>query len=129
VAPPRLSVWIRFPAAGIDQVTSQALVAHASARYLMGTTMLPHSGVGERMAHRAFSTGIIEHTVSFHEKVDLDGWLLVHQESAYAGRGRAYGTGQVFDAAGALLASFSQEALMRPFPEGHSVEGREATVL
>ena len=129
VAPPRLAVWVRFPAPGRDQVTSQALVAHATARYLMGTTMLPHPGVGERMAHRSFSTGIVEHTVSFHEPVDVDRWLLISQESTYTGRGRAYGVGQVFDAGGAMLASFSQEALMRPFPEGHSVEGREATVL
>ncbi|HLY82766.1 MAG TPA: acyl-CoA thioesterase domain-containing protein [Acidimicrobiales bacterium] len=129
VLPPRLAVWVRFPGETTDQVTGQALVTHATARYLMGTTMLPHPGVGERMAHRSFSTGIVAHTVSFHEDVDVDRWLLVFQESTYTGRGRAYGIGQVFDQAGALLASFSQEAIMRHFPEGHSVEGREATVL
>jgi acyl-CoA thioesterase len=129
VLPPRLAVWVRFPGDGPEQVTCQALVSHATARYLMGTTMLPHPGVGERMAHRSFSTGIVAHTVSFHEDIDVDRWLLVVQESAYAGRGRAYGTGQVFDQDGALLASFSQEAIMRHFPEGHSAAGREATVL
>lgn len=129
VAPPRLSVWVRFPQAGADQALTQALVTHATAGFLMGTTMLPHPGVGERMAHGSFSTGIIAHTVSFHEDIDLAEWLLITQESTHTGRGRAYGVGQVFTEAGVMVASFNQEALMRPFPEGHSPEGRESTVL
>ena len=128
VAPPRLSAWVRFPG-GADGPVGQALLAHATAGFLMGTTMLPHPGIGERMAHGSFSTGILAHTISFHEDLDLGGWFLITQESTHTGRGRAYGVGQVFDAAGAMVASFNQEALMRPFPEGHSPEGREATVL
>jgi acyl-CoA thioesterase len=129
VAPARMSVWLRHRDAGIDLITAQGLLIHATARYLMGTTMLPHPGFGERLSHVSYSTGIVGHTVSFHEDVEPGRWLLLHQESTYAGRGRAYGTGQVFDVDGKLIASFSQEALMRPFPQGHSVEGREATVL
>jgi acyl-CoA thioesterase II len=81
------------------------------------------------MAHASFSTGIVAHTVSFHEDIDPSQWLLIHQESTAAGRGRAYGVGQVFDRSGVLVASFSQEALMRHFPEGHGAAGRESTVL
>jgi acyl-CoA thioesterase-2 len=129
VAPPRLSVWLRFPSLPIDAVLSQALVAHSTAGFLMGTAMLPHAGIGERMAHRSFSTGIIAHTVSFHDDIDIARWLLITQDSTHAGRGRAYGIGQVFTEGGIMVASFNQEAIIRPFPEGHSPEGRESTVL
>ena len=129
VALPELSVWMRLPEAAPDQVTAQAALAHATAGYLMGTHMLPHEGIGERMAHASFSTGIVGHTVSFHEPIDPTSWILIAQHSTYAGRGRAYGVGQVFTEGGHLVASFSQEALMRPFPEGHSPAGRESTIL
>ena len=129
VAPPELNVWVRVPEAAPDQLAAQAMLAHASAGYLMGTHMLPHEGIGERMAHTDFSTGILGHTVSFHEPVDLTGWMLIAQRSTYTGRGRAYGVGQVFTEGGDLVASFSQEALMRPFPEGQSPAGRESTIL
>jgi acyl-CoA thioesterase len=129
VAPPRLSVWLRFSSAPPEPVVGQALLTHGTAGYLMGTTMLPHPGVGERLAHRDFSTGIVAHTISFHEEVDPQRWNLVTQESTNTGRGRAFGIGQVFNEEGTMVASFSQEAIMRPFPEGHSPEGRESTVL
>jgi acyl-CoA thioesterase-2 len=129
VAPPRLSAWLKIDAAPDDPVVGQALVTHGTAGFLMGTTMLPHPGVGERMAHVSFSTGIIAHTISFHDDVHPESWLLVTQESVHTGRGRAYGVGQVFTEDGTMVASFNQEAIMRPFPEGHSPEGREATVL
>jgi acyl-CoA thioesterase-2 len=129
VAPPRLSVWLRFDDPPGDPVVGQALLAHGTAGFLMGTTMLPHPGVGERLAHRDFSTGIIAHTISFHDDVDPQRWMLITQESTHTGRGRAYGVGQVFTEEGTMVASFNQEAIMRPFPEGHSPEGRESTVL
>lgn len=129
VAPPRLAVWMRCPGAPVDSPVAQALVAHGSAGFLMRTAMMPHPGISELMAHVAFSTGITAHSVSFHEAIDPTQWLLLSQESTHTGGGRAYGIGQVFTEDGALVASFNQEALMRPFPKGHSPEGREATVL
>lgn len=129
VGPPRLGVWLRYPGAPQDAAVARALLGHGTAGFLMGTTMLPHPGIGERMAHVSFSTGILAHAVSFHDDVDAGRWMLVWQESTHAGHGRAYGVGQVFTEDGRLVASFNQEALMRPFPEGHSPEGRESTIL
>lgn len=129
VAPPALDVWVRYPSAPDLPGLRQALTAHATAGFLMGTAMLPHPGIGERMAHRSFSTGIVAHSISFHEAVDPSGWLLISQESSHAGHGRAFGVGRVYTETGMLVASFSQEAIVRPFPEGHSPEGREETIL
>lgn len=129
VAPPVLHVWVRYPGAASDWASAQPLVCHATAGFLIGTSMLPHEGIGEKYSHVRYSTGVLGHTVSFHEPVDASQWMLVTQRSTYAGAGRAFGVGQVFTEDGRMVASFSQESLMRPFPEGHSAHGREATVL
>jgi hypothetical protein len=128
-APPHLSVWIRLPEQPPDPIMRQALMTYCTGGYLVGTAMLPHPGIGENMAHRSVSTGILAHTISFHNDTDLGQWLLITQESTFAGRGRAYGVGQVFTEDGLMRASFSQESLLRPLPEGHSLEGRESTML
>ncbi|HEX4220415.1 MAG TPA: acyl-CoA thioesterase domain-containing protein [Acidimicrobiales bacterium] len=121
--------WVRTSGPPDNPVVTQALLAHASATFLIGTAMRPHAGMGQSVAHLDISTGIVGHTVSFHEHVVPDQWLLLVNESPFAGRGRAYGRGQVFTRAGQLVASFSQEAMIRHFPAGQSAAGRESTVL
>jgi acyl-CoA thioesterase-2 len=129
VGEPTIAVWKRHPEATGDRAIAQALVAHTSASFLIGAAMRPHRGFGQSAAHAAFSTGIIGHSMSFHEPFDAREWMLFVQHSSTASRGRAYGTGQVFDQSGLLVASFSQESMIRHFPEGMSPVGRETTVL
>lgn len=129
VGEPSISVWKRHPEATGDQAVGQALVAHTSASFLVGAAMRPHAGFGQSAAHAEFSTGIIGHSLSFHEPLDAQDWLLFVQRSTTASRGRAFGTGQVFDQAGLLVASYQQESMIRHFPEGMSPAGRESTVL
>ena len=127
--PAEVHAWVRTPSAPDDLVVNQALLAHATASFVIGTAMRPHAGVGQSIAHRHISTGIIGHTISFHEDIEPRRWMLLVTQSPFAGRGRAFGRGQVFTQAGRLVASFSQEAMIRHFPEGQSTKGREATVL
>jgi acyl-CoA thioesterase-2 len=130
VGPAESHFWVRFPGAPPDDhAAGQGLVALASASFLIGTAMRLHASVGQSQAHRAISTGIIGHTVSFHDDIDARGWLLLANESPVAARGRALGTGHVFTPSGGLVASYSQEAMIRHFPEGRSAAGRESTVL
>ena len=129
VGPPELDLWARIGHKGLDQPIGQGILAHTSASFLIGAAMRPHPGVGQSQAHQAISTGIIAHTISFHEELEPGDWYLLSCESTYAGRGRAYGRGQAFDAAGALVASFSQESMIRHFPEGQSPAGRESTIF
>lgn len=129
VGEPSMQFWARHPDAGEDPAVGQGLLAHTSASLLIGTAMRPHEGVGQSAAHAAFSTGIIGHSMSFHEPFDATDWLLLAQTSTHAGRGRAYGTGEVFTRSGALVASYSQESMIRHFPEGVSPEGQESTIL
>ncbi|HEX4244180.1 MAG TPA: acyl-CoA thioesterase domain-containing protein [Acidimicrobiales bacterium] len=127
--PAEVYAWVRTSGPSDKAVVNQALLAHATASFLIGTAMRPHAGVGQSVAHRHISTGIVGHTISFHEAVEPGQWLLLANESPFAGRGRAFGRGQVFTQSGQLVASFSQEAMIRHFPAGRSAAGREDTVL
>ncbi|HKA03991.1 MAG TPA: acyl-CoA thioesterase domain-containing protein [Acidimicrobiales bacterium] len=129
VGPAELSLWMRFPTAPDETVVSQGLLAHATAGYLIGTAMRPHEGVGQSLSHRAMSTGIIGHTISFHEDFDPHDWLLIHHDSPFAGRGRTFGRGAVFTQDGQLVASFSQEAMIRHFAGGQAPDRPVSTVL
>jgi acyl-CoA thioesterase len=113
VGPAELAVWVRLPAVGDDPVLAQALLAYGTDGFLIGTAMRPHEGIGQNMAHRSIATGVVSHTLTFHEPVDPGRWLLMAHESPYAGRGASYGRAHVFTEDGRLVASFVQESMIR----------------
>ena len=113
VGPPDLDVWTRFVGAPDDPTVDQALLAFATDGFLIATAMRPHSGVGQAQAHVTVSTGVVSHTLTFHEPAPAGQWLLLSHHSPYAGRGRCYGTANVFRADGALVASFVQDGMIR----------------
>ena len=112
--PPDLDVWTRFVGAPDDPAISQALLAFATDGFLIGTAMRPHEGVGQSQAHVTLSTGVLSHTLTFHEPFHAGEWLLLSHHSAHAGHGRCYGRANVFRTDGALVASFVQDAMIRP---------------
>jgi acyl-CoA thioesterase-2 len=114
VGPPELDAWVRFPGAPDDPATDQALLAFATDGFLIATAMRPHAGVGQSQAHVTLSTGVISHTLTFHEPCAAADWLLLSHRSTYAGHGRCYGKADVFTAGGAMVASFVQDAMIRP---------------
>ena len=113
VGPPDLDVWVRFAGAPDDPATDQALVAYSTDGFLIGTAMRPHAGVGQAQAHRTLSTGVLSHTLTYHERCPAAEWHLLEQRSTYAGHGRSYGRGDIFRADGQLAASFVQDAMIR----------------
>jgi acyl-CoA thioesterase len=127
--PAELFVWTRLPAAPDDITVSQGILSHASAGFLIGTAMRPHAGFGQGAAHDAFSTGILGHSMTFHEPFRASEWMLLANESVYAGNGRAYGRGHAFAADGRLIASFAQDEIIRHFPGGKPSAGKKATTL
>lgn len=114
VGPPELDVWTRFVGAPDDPATDQALLAFATDGFLIGTAMRPHAGVGQAQAHVTVSTGVVSHTLTFHEPFAAGEWLLLSHRSDYAGRGRSHGRANVFRSDGALVASFVQDGMIRP---------------
>jgi acyl-CoA thioesterase-2 len=113
VGPPDLDVWTRFVGAPDDRIISQALLAFATDGFLIGTAMRPHAGVGQSQAHVTLTTGVLSHTITFHEPFSAAAWLLLSQHSSHAGHGRCYGRGNVFTEHGELIASFVQDAMIR----------------
>jgi acyl-CoA thioesterase len=113
VGPPELDVWVRFVGAPNDPPTDQALVAYSTDGFLIGTAMRPHPGVGQAQAHRTLSTGVLSHTLTYHEPCPASEWHLIQQWSSYAGHGRSYGRGDIFRADGQLAVSFVQDAMIR----------------
>lgn len=117
VGPARLDVWSRFAGAPTDPATARALLAYATDGFLIGTAMRPHRGVGQALAHKTISTGVLSHTITFHEPFSATDWLLLAHSSPYAGRGRSYGRADVFTEDGQLVASFIQDSMVRPMPD------------
>jgi acyl-CoA thioesterase len=113
VGPPELHVWVRFVGAPDDPATDQALVAYSTDGFLIGTAMRPHAGVGQAQAHVTLSTGVLSHTLTYHEPCPASEWHLIEQWSSYAGHGRSYGRGDIFRSDGQLAASFVQDAMIR----------------
>jgi acyl-CoA thioesterase-2 len=121
--PPELHAWARFSHAPDDQAIHQALVSWYTDPFLIGAAMRPHDGIGQGMAHDSVSTGVLTHTLSFHEPVDATTWLLLANRSIVAGHGRTYGMGQVFDRDGRQVASYVQDAMVRAFRNEPAVRG------
>jgi acyl-CoA thioesterase II len=113
VGPPELDVWIRFLGAPDDPSINQALVAYSTDGFLIGTAMRPHPGIGQAQAHRTLSTGVLSHTLTYHERCLASEWHLLEQTSTYAGHGRSYGRGDIYRFDGQLAASFVQDAMIR----------------
>jgi acyl-CoA thioesterase II len=114
VGPPELYAWLRYDPIPTRDDLAKALVAHFTGHLGISTTMRPHAGMGTSQSHDTVSTAPITATVSFHEPVRWDGWLLYAHESTQVGAGMSHVRGQVHTEDGDLLASFIQEAMIRP---------------
>ena len=113
--PPILDAWIRYSTVPHESGLAKALIAHFTGHLSISTTMRAHRGVGTSMAHESLSTGVMAIAVTFHEPVVWDGWLLYHHESVQVGSGMSFVRGQVFTEEGELLASYSQDGMIRAF--------------
>lgn len=114
VGPPELHAWLHYdPIPGRDEL-AKALLAYFTGHLGISTTMRAHEGIGTAQAHLTVSTAPMTIAVSFHEPVTWDGWILYTHESTQVGAGMSYVRGTVHTEEGELLASFSQDALIRP---------------
>jgi acyl-CoA thioesterase II len=114
VGPPELYAWLHYDPIPSRDDLAKALIAYFTGHLGISTTMRAHEGIGTSQAHLTVSTAPMTVSVSFHEPVSWDGWLLYTHESTQVGAGMSYVRGAVHSEEGELLASFTQDALIRP---------------
>ncbi len=109
--PPIKHVWIRAVDAVPDGTAlHQNLLAYVSDFELLTTSTLPHA--------LPFTRGnlilaSLDHAMWFHREFRIDEWLLYSMESPNASGARGYTRGQFFTRDGTLVASTTQEGLVR----------------
>jgi acyl-CoA thioesterase len=114
VGPPELYAWLHYDPIPTREDLAKALIAYFTGHLGISTTMRAHEGIGTSQSHLTVSTAPMTVTVSFHEPVTWTGWLLYTHESTQVGAGMSYVRGAVHTEEGELVASFAQEALIRP---------------
>jgi acyl-CoA thioesterase len=122
VRAPIQNVWTRY-ANDYSPPVNQAILSWATDGFLIGTSMLPHHGRNEGQAHKTISTGVIDHTLNFHDRFRADEWLLLAHECIWAGRGRTHGRATVWTQDGRLVATFTQNNLVRAWADGQDHTG------
>jgi acyl-CoA thioesterase-2 len=114
VGPPELYAWLHYDPIPTRDDLAKALIAYFTGHLGISTTMRAHEGIGTSQAHLTVSTAPMTVSVSFHEPVRWDGWILYTHESTQVGAGMSYVRGAVHTEEGELIASFAQDALIRP---------------
>jgi acyl-CoA thioesterase-2 len=113
---PEKHVWIR----AVDEMPEgialhQNLLAYVSDYELLATSTRPHA--------LPFTRGNVilaslDHALWFHREFRMDKWLLYSMESPNASGARGYTRGQFFAQDGTLVASTTQEGLIRVVDPG-----------
>ncbi|QIR14070.1 acyl-CoA thioesterase II [Shewanella aestuarii] len=111
VVEPVRHVWIRANGKVCsDHNIQESLLAYASDFNFLVTALQPH---GVSMLNPGLRLATIDHSMWFHRPFNLGEWLLYTIESPNAGGGRGFVKGQFFDQQGRLVASATQEGLLR----------------
>lgn len=109
---PRTGAWMRMrEPTGAGPTMQRALLAYASDMMFLRNAMLPHA---IRLASDTVQATSLDHAIWFHETPDFDRWHLFATESPWAGHARGLNRGFFFSQEGRLVATVSQESLMRP---------------
>jgi acyl-CoA thioesterase-2 len=109
--PPFQNVWFRaVDRLPDDLALHQCVLAYASDLTLLDTSNLPH---GVSWWSEKFQTASLDHAMWFHRAFRADDWLLYAQDSPRAAGARGFNRGSVFTRAGELVASVTQEGLIR----------------
>lgn len=109
--PPFQQVWFRLAEkVGDTPALHRALLAYASDFHLLGTANFPH---GISYYHPEVQMASLDHALWFHRPFRADEWLLYSIDSPSAQNSRGLARGQIFDLQGRLVASTSQEGMVR----------------
>ncbi|AOY89725.1 acyl-CoA thioesterase II [Marinobacter salinus] len=109
--PPHKQSWFRAQGQlPDDPVLHQCLLTYASDFHFLGTSLNPH---GVTFNTRNLQVASLDHAIWFHREFRMDEWLLYDKDSPSASAGRGFNRGNFFNQNGVLVASTTQEALIR----------------
>jgi acyl-CoA thioesterase-2 len=105
-------VWMRFrhELDPHDTILADCLLAYASDMGLVSTAVLPHS---KHTPRAGLQTASLDHALWIHRPVPVNQWWLFHKRTSTATGARGLSHAEFFAEDGTLIASVSQEGLMR----------------
>lgn len=105
------SNWYRVMGSMRDeQRQHQAGLALISDFSLLATTVIPHNSTD---FEKEYMFASLDHAIWFHAPIDLNETILYYCDSPWSGNARGFNRGQFWSQKGTLLASTTQEGLMR----------------
>jgi acyl-CoA thioesterase-2 len=108
---PHKQLWVRAPLHLSDQpLVHESLFAYVSDYGLLSTSLQPH---GVFLGDEGLQIASLDHTIWFHRPFRMDEWLLFSMESPNASGGRGLCFAHVYNQNGVLVASCTQEGLIR----------------
>ena len=126
---PCQQLWLRTDGSMPDDpLMHAAVMAYASDMTLYDSILQPHQ---IRWQDDHFMGASLDHCIWFHRPFRVDEWLLFDQDSPGAAGARGIARGLLFTRAGALVASFVQEGLVRlrrdppPQPDAAGLAGSQ----
>lgn len=95
---------------GDNPARHQTLLAYMSDFALLSAALLPHPYTGQSEGIQVAS---LDHAIWFHKPVKANEFLLYTMDSPYSGGSRGFSRGSFYSQAGELVASTTQESLIR----------------
>jgi len=107
----RFDVWIRATGRLPDEpAIHQCVLAYASDMMLLDAALIPH---GRSVFSEDIMAASLDHALWFHRPFRADEWLLYAQDSPNLSGARGFSRGLIFASDGTLVASVTQEGLLR----------------
>jgi acyl-CoA thioesterase-2 len=107
----RFHVWMRATGKLPDEpAIHQCVLAYASDMGLLDSALIPH---GRTVFEQTIMAASLDHALWFHRPFRADDWLLYAQDSPNLGGARGFSRGLIFACDGTLVASVTQEGLLR----------------
>jgi acyl-CoA thioesterase-2 len=109
--PPLDMCWFRARVSlGDDVILNQCALAYGTDMTLLDVSLRPHAVNWDSGRLQVAS---LDHALWFHKASDFSQWHLYVQDSPSASGGRGFNRGSIYGPDGALVASATQEALIR----------------
>lgn len=110
---PFAHIWFRIKEKiQVDLSFQHQILAFASDYSLLLTATLPHR---ENLNNSKMYYASLDHALWFHREFKIDDWLLYVIESPSASNARGFSRGSIFNKKGIMVASVTQEGLMRKY--------------